>query len=80
MEKSLEKGFFNRHKYVDVIKYWEIFMEEMKLFLPYFIEFEEDDIILLKQYLNNYVVGGSDQWLIIIIINDKSIFFANNSH
>lgn len=54
-------------------------MEKIKLFLPYFIDFEEDSIILAKQYSDNYTIEGLDWQLIIIIIYNKNRFFANNN-
>ena len=51
----------------------------MKLFLPYFVKFEEDDKILPKEFLSDCVVGGLNRQTIIMITHDKSTFFANNS-
>lgn len=57
-----------------MIEYQEIFLNEIKSLLPYFVDFFKDGIIILNKYLNNYILGSSDQRLIIIIIYDKSIF------
>ena len=62
-----------------MIEYREIFLEEMKVLLPYFVEFKEDGTILPKKYPDDYAVGGSDQQPIIMITHDESTFSANNS-
>lgn len=67
------------HERKDMVKYQEIFLEEIKTLLPYFIEFEEDNTILLKNLSDNYTVEDLDQQLIIMITNDKSTFSTNNS-
>ncbi len=38
----------------------KFFLEEIKLLLPYFVEFEEDGKILPKKYPSNFAVGGPD--------------------
>lgn len=48
--------FLNKHKQKDIIKYKQIFLEKMKLFLSYFIQFFNNRSILLKIYFENYVV------------------------
>lgn len=63
-----------------MIEYQEIFVNEIKSLLPYFVHFFKDGIIILKKYPNNCILGSSDQRPIIIIIYDKSIFFANNKY
>lgn len=57
----------------------EIFLEEIKVLLPYFVKFKEDGTILPKEYLNNCTVGSLDQQLIIMITHNESTFSANNS-
>lgn len=66
--------FFDGHKCEDVIEYQEIFVNEIKSLLSYFVDFLKDGIIILKKYPNNCILGSSDQRPIIIIIYDKSIF------
>ena len=62
-----------------MVEYQKTFLEEMKSFLSYFVEFEEDDKILSKEYPSHCAVGGPDQQPIIMIIYDKSTFFTNDS-
>ena len=72
--------FFDRHKREDVIEYQETFLNEMKLLLPYFVEFFEDSTIVPREYPNDCVVGRPDRKPIIMITHDESIFSANNGH
>lgn len=69
--------FINRHEREDVVKYKKIFLEEIKLFLPYFVEFSEDGSIQEKNYSDNCTVAGLDRRLIIMIIHDESTFLAD---
>lgn len=62
-----------------MIKYREIFLNKIKLLLPYFVGFFDNKSILPKVYSDNYVGNRSDQTPIIIIIYDKSIFPINDS-
>lgn len=41
-----------------MVEYWEIFSEEMKALLSYFVKFKEDITILLKKYLDNCTIKG----------------------
>lgn len=61
------------------MEYWETFLKEMKSFLFYFIEFQNDNTILFKKYPENYIVGGLNQQPIIMITNDENTFSTNNS-
>lgn len=61
-----------------MVKYRETFLDEMKSFLPYFVEFSEDSSMLPKKYPDNCAVGGSDKRPKIMITNDESTFSANN--
>ena len=61
------------------MEYRKTFLEEMKLLLPYFVEFQDNGTILLKEYPKNCAVGGPNQRPIIMITYDESIFSANNS-
>lgn len=63
-----------------MIKYWEIFLDKIKLFLLYFIEFLKDNIIVSKKYLSNCAVKRSKKRSIIIITYDKNIFFIDNNY
>ena len=78
--KDVQKGiFFDGHEREDVVEYREIFLEEMKALLPYFVEFKEDGTILPKEYLDDCAVGDSDRRPIIMITHDESTFSANDS-
>ncbi len=59
--KEVQKGvFFDEDKREDVIEYRETFLNEMKLLLPYFVEFLEHGTIVPKEYPDDYKVGGPD--------------------
>ena len=78
--KDAPKGvFIDGHERKDVVEYREIFLEEMKALLPYFVQFKEDGTILPKKYPDDCAVGGSDRQPIILITHDESTFSANNS-
>ena len=78
--KKIQKVvFFDRYEREDVIEYREIFFDEIKFLLPYFVKFSDDRSILPKTYLKDYIVGGLNWRPIIIITHVKSIFFANNN-
>ena len=79
MERYLKRVFFDEHKREDVVEYREIFLEEMKSLLPYFVEFEKDGKILRKEYLNDCVVREPDRRPIIMITYYESTFSANDS-
>lgn len=49
--------FFDGHERDDVVEYKETFLSEMKLHLPYFVEFSNNRSILPKIYLDDYIVG-----------------------
>ena len=40
------------------MKYLKVLLEEMKLLLPYFVEFQDDGIIVYKKYPKDCIVGG----------------------
>lgn len=67
--------FIDGHEREDVVKYKETFLEEIRLFLPYFVEFSEDGSILEKNYSDNCAVAGLDRRLIIMIIHDGVHFW-----
>ena len=71
--------FFDGHEREDVVEYREIFLEEMKALLPYFVKFKEDGTILPKEYPDDCAVGGSDRRPIIMITHDESTFSTNDS-
>ena len=49
--KNVQKGvFFDGHKREDVVEYQEIFLEEIKSLLLYFVVFEEDGKISTTYY------------------------------
>lgn len=77
--KEVHKGvFFDGHEQEDVREYWETFFHEMKLLLPYFVDFSEDDTMVSKEYTSNYAVGGPEKRPIIMITHDEGTFSANN--
>lgn len=45
-----KRVFFDEYKRKDVVEYQEIFLEEIKALLLYFVEFKEDGTILSKEY------------------------------
>lgn len=51
----------------------------MKLFLPFFVKFEEDVSILSKEYASDCTIKSLNQQLIIRIIYDESTFSMNDS-
>ena len=61
-----------------MIKYQEIFPNEVISLLPYFVEFFGDGIIVLKEYPDNFTVKGPNQRLIIMISHDESTFSAKD--
>ena len=62
-----------------MVEYREIFLEEIKSFLSYFVKFEEDGKILPKKYPSGCAIEGLNQRLIIMLTHDKSIFSANDN-
>lgn len=77
--KEVQKGvFIDGHEREDVVEHRETFLEEMRLLLPYLVEFSEDDSILEKDYLDDCAVGGPDRRPIIMITHDESTFSAND--
>lgn len=61
-----------------MVEYREIFLNEMKSLLPYFVEFFDDGSILPKLYSENCTMDNPDQRPIIMITYNESIFFAND--
>lgn len=61
-----------------MIDYRELFLDEMKAILPYFVEFSKDRSILPKKYPKDCMVDGPDRRPIIMITYDESTFSANN--
>lgn len=45
------------YKCKDMVKYKKIFLDKIKLFLLYLVEFFEDGSIIFKKYTNDYIVG-----------------------
>lgn len=77
--KEVQKGvFFDGHEREDVVEYREIFLDEMKALLPYFVEFSEDGSILPKDYSEDCAVGGPNKRPIIMITHNESTFSAND--
>lgn len=70
--------FIDRYKRENVVEYRKTFVKEIKLFLPYFVEFSKKSSILPKEYPGDCGVGRPDQRPIIMIIYYKSVFLANN--
>lgn len=62
-----------------MVEYRETFLKEMKLLLPYLVEFREDGIMIPKEYPDNCTVGGLNRRLVIMITHDESTFSANDS-
>ena len=78
MERGTKRGVINGHERKDVVEYRETFLEEMRLLLPYFVEFFEDGSILGKDYPDDCAVGRPDRRPIIMITHDESTFSAND--
>ena len=77
--KEVQKGvFFDGHEREDVIEYRETFLNEMKLLLPYFVEFYEDGTIVPKEYPDDCAVRGPNRRPIIMITHEESTFSAND--
>lgn len=55
------------------------FLEKIKEFKLYMVEFDKNSIMKEKIYLFNCIVYSFYCYLIIIITYDECIFFANNS-
>ena len=70
--------FFDGHEQKDVVEYRETFLDEMKLLLPYFVEFSDDGSILPKTYSEDCALGGPSWRPIIMITYDKNTFSAND--
>ncbi len=62
-----------------MVEYREIFLNEAKSLLPYFVEFSDDGSILPKVYHDDCAVRGSDRRPIVMIIYDESTFCVNDS-
>ena len=54
------------------------FLEKIKKFKSYIVEFEKNDAIKKKIYLFDYAVHDPNRRLIIVITYNKCTFFANN--
>ena len=77
--KEVQKGvFIDGHEHEDIVEYRKTFLEEMRLLLPYFVEFSEDGSILEKDYPDDCAVGEPDRRPIIMITHDENIFLAND--
>lgn len=75
--KEVQKGvFIDGHEREDIVEYRKTFLEEMRLHLPYFVEFSEDGSILEKDCLDDCAVEGPNWRPIIMITHDKSTFLA----
>lgn len=48
--KMYKKEFFDGYEREDMVEYQKTFLEEMKLLLPYFVEFQDNGIIFYKEY------------------------------
>lgn len=70
--------FFYGHEREDVKEYRETFLHEMKLFLPYFVEFSEDGTIVSKKYPSDCAIRKPEKRPIIMITRDESTFSAND--
>lgn len=57
-----------------MVKYRKSFLEEMKPFLPYFVEFSKDGSLLPKIYPEDCAVGEPN-WRPIIMITNGEICF-----
>lgn len=62
-----------------MVEYREIFSEEIKALIPYFVKFEEDNTILPTEYPDDCKVGGWGQQPIIMITHYENTFSANDS-
>lgn len=61
-----------------MVEYQEIFLNEIKLLLPYLFKFSEDSIIVSKEYPSDCVVKRPKKRPVIIIIRNKSTFSPND--
>ena len=61
-----------------MVEYREIFLDEIKALLPYFVEFSENRSILSKDYPKDCAVSRLNKRLIIMIIYNKNTFLAND--
>lgn len=61
-----------------MIEYREIFLDKMKTFISYFVEFIENRSILPQIYHKNCAVSSANKKPMIMIINNESTFLANN--
>lgn len=75
-----KRVFFDGAQREDVVEYQEIFLSEIKLFQPYFIEFSDNGSIWPQVYPNNCAVGRTNWWLIIMIIYDEYTFLTNDCY
>lgn len=51
-------GFFNKYKQNNLVEYWKIILEKIKLLLSYFIKFGKNGKILFKKYPSNYTIAN----------------------
>lgn len=56
--KITKKLFFDKHEREDIVWYRKTFLNEMKLLLPYFVEFSNDAFILTKKSHKNCAMSG----------------------
>lgn len=66
------------HERSNIMEDCKNFLQKIKEFKPYIIDFEENGTMESKIYLSNWVVDGNNWRSIIIITYDKYISLANN--
>lgn len=77
--KEVQKdAFLDKHEEKDMVEYKKTFLNEIKLLLPYFVEFFNDGSMLSITYFENCIMDSPDQKLIIIMTYHKSTFSINN--
>ena len=77
--KEVKKDVFaDGHKHPDVVEDCKHFLNRMKDFEPYLVEFEADGAMKPKTYSLDCAVGGNKQCPVIVITHDECIFSAND--
>ena len=77
--KDVKKGvFLDRHEREDVMEDRHKFLQIMKNYALYIVDFKADGSMEEKEYPLDCAVGGPDRRPIIVITHDESIFSAND--
>ena len=62
-----------------MVKYKKTFLDIIKAFFSYIIEYNKNESILSKDYSKNYIINNLNKRLIIIITYNKNTFLTNDS-